>query len=168
MCYLGNILGCFSHYIAEQWSLDTNPSLLRLNTVMVLISVMDGSQLVHFLFSPMYNSSGRIKTANGPQCAVQLCSVTADLQSNYFRKKQLLSWISHSLIIRKVKQHKWIEKCSFLSQWIVKYIRLNHAGGGFHFFHWAVFTEMTAYWHKMSAEDALLFQTKVHKNVQRK
>lgn len=30
----------------------------------------DGSQLVHFLFSPMYNSSGRIKTANVPQCAV--------------------------------------------------------------------------------------------------
>lgn len=25
---------------------------------------------MHFLFSPMYNSSGRIKTANVPQCAV--------------------------------------------------------------------------------------------------
>lgn len=89
---MDNILGCFSHYIAEQWSLDTNPSLLKLNTVMFLISVMDdGSQLVHFLFSPMYNSSGRIKTANGPHCAVQLCSVTAALPSDYFRNKQLLS-----------------------------------------------------------------------------
>lgn len=56
-----------------QNSLDKNPTLLRLNTVRFLIPVMDDeSQLVHFLFSPMYNSSGRIKTANGPQCARQL------------------------------------------------------------------------------------------------
>lgn len=42
----------------------------KLNTVRFLIPVMDdGSQLVHFLFSPMYNSSGRIKTANVPPCA---------------------------------------------------------------------------------------------------
>lgn len=77
----------FLHYVAEEGTLDINPSLLRLNTVRFLIPVMDDeSQLVHFLFSPMYNSSGRIKTANGPQCA-QLCSVTAALLSNYFRKK---------------------------------------------------------------------------------
>lgn len=77
----------FSHYVAEEGTLDTSPSLLRLNTVRFLIPVMDDeSQLVLFLFSPMYNSSGRIKTANGPQCT-QLCSVTAALLSNYFRKK---------------------------------------------------------------------------------
>lgn len=82
----GTYFGFFSPHIAEEGTLDTNASLLRLNTVRFLIPVMDDeSQLVHFLFSPMYNSSGRIKTANGPRFA-QLCSVTAALLSNYFRK----------------------------------------------------------------------------------
>lgn len=61
----------------------------KLNTVRFLTAVMDdGSQLVDFLFSPMYNSSGRIKTANVPRCAVTRAPLpTAALVSIYLGKR---------------------------------------------------------------------------------